>query len=319
MGTTLTAIVAEDARGYVAHVGDSRAYLLREGVLQQLTEDHTLVQRMVREGKLTPEEAGRHPHRSILTRALGVEDDLTVDELTLDLHPGDRLLLCTDGLTSMVDANRIAEILAGEPDADAACALLIEAANGAGGDDNITVVILDVLDDGGGGRTVDGPRGEVVAAATAGATSHAAVATAEPDTSTRTFSVVDMRKAEPPRRPIRWRRLAVVTGVIVVLAVAALLGTRAYIGHQWYVGESNGRVAIFNGIPTEVLGLRLSHLEETSDVPVDQALVLRTWQALRDGITAKSLDDARDIVRQIQIDVEAASLPSSPGPAPSAP
>lgn len=103
MGTTLTGVLAEDARAHVVHVGDSRAYLLRGGTLQQLTEDHTLVQRMVREGRLTEHEAAQHPQRSILTRALGVDEDIPVDELSLDIHPGDRLLLCTDGLTSMVE------------------------------------------------------------------------------------------------------------------------------------------------------------------------------------------------------------------------
>jgi protein phosphatase len=327
MGTTLTAVVTDNGRGYVVHVGDSRAYLLRDGALQQLTEDHTLVQRMVREGKLTPDEAGRHPHRSILTRALGVEDDLTVDELTLDLHPGDRLLLCTDGLTSMVDGDRIAEILRQEPDPEAACARLIEAANGAGGDDNITVVILDVLDDDadaeGGDADAARTDTEAPAATTGGAaapaqTTYAAVATAEPDTSTRTFSVTQLTGEPPRRRPIRWTRLAMMTGVIALVLLAAVLGVRAYIDRQWYVGDSNGAVAIYNGVPTQVLGFHLSHVTETSDVPTDRALSLRTWQGLRDGITAESLEDARAIVRQIETDVRAGVEPApTPSPSPS--
>ena len=155
MGTTLTAFVAAGDRGYLAHVGDSRAYRLRDGSLQQLTEDHTLVQRMVREGRLTPEEAAHHPQRSILTRALGVEGDLDVDDLTLDLRDGDRLLLCTDGLSSMVPRARIQEILESEPDPQVASDLLVEEANGAGGDDNITVIVVDVIPDGeaGGAET----------------------------------------------------------------------------------------------------------------------------------------------------------------------
>jgi len=146
MGTTLTAVITDGAKAHVAHVGDSRAYLLRPGQgLQQLTEDHTLVQHMVNEGRLSPAEAEHHPQRSILTRALGVEADIPVDELTLDVHPGDRLLLCTDGLTSMVDRNRITEILESEKDPQEACERLIEAANEAGGDDNITVILLDFV------------------------------------------------------------------------------------------------------------------------------------------------------------------------------
>ena len=152
MGTTLTAVVTEADKAYLAHVGDSRAYLLRDGSLQQLTEDHTLVQRMVREGRLTPEEAARHPQRSIITRALGVEEEVPVDQLTLDIHPGDRLLLCTDGLTGPVSKQRIQEVLEQETDPDSAVEKLVDEANQAGGDDNITVVLLDFQDDQAGGE-----------------------------------------------------------------------------------------------------------------------------------------------------------------------
>src|SRR5207247_7506315 len=131
-------------RAHVAHVGDSRAYRLRDGSLQQLTEDHTLVQRMVREGKLSEEEAAQHPQRNILTRVVGVEDELPVDQLTLDVREGDRLLLCTDGLTSMVERDRIEEILRTEADPQVACDRLIEAGDRAGGADNITGVVVDL-------------------------------------------------------------------------------------------------------------------------------------------------------------------------------
>ena len=143
MGTTLTAVLTDGDRAHVAHVGDSRAYLYRGGVLQRLTEDHTLVQRMVREGKISADQAEHHPQRSVLTRALGVDEDLPVDELTLDMHPGDRILICSDGLTGMLDEERIGEILESEPDPQGACDRLVEEANGAGGEDNITVIVAD--------------------------------------------------------------------------------------------------------------------------------------------------------------------------------
>ena len=155
MGTTVTALVTQDARAHIAHVGDSRAYLLRDE-LQQLTEDHTLVQRMVREGKLTPEEAGHHPQRSVLTRAVGVEDGLDVDELTLDVHSGDRILLCTDGLTSMVENDAIERILKDEPDPQSAAEQLVSLANEAGGEDNITVVVVDFEQGDGASGAADG-------------------------------------------------------------------------------------------------------------------------------------------------------------------
>ncbi|MEX2458794.1 MAG: Stp1/IreP family PP2C-type Ser/Thr phosphatase, partial [Actinomycetota bacterium] len=144
MGTTLTALVMDGSEARIAHVGDSRAYLLRDGELKMLTEDHTLVRRMVTEGKLTTEEAERHPQRSILTRALGVDAEVDVDEMTVRLRGGDRLLLCTDGLTSMLGEDRIGEILRSDSDPQGAADALVEAANEAGGQDNITVVVLDV-------------------------------------------------------------------------------------------------------------------------------------------------------------------------------
>lgn len=148
MGTTVTALLADRSKAHLAHVGDSRAYLFRDGTLQQLSEDHRLVQRMVREGKIRPEEAETHPQRNILTRVLGVDEPLEVDLLTLDLHAGDRILLCTDGLTSMVGEDELRSILERDRDPQRACDDLVQAANARGGDDNITVLVLDVVQEG---------------------------------------------------------------------------------------------------------------------------------------------------------------------------
>lgn len=122
MGTTLTAAIVEAGNLRLAHVGDSRAYLMRDEELRLLTEDHTLVHRMVKQGELTEREAERHPQRSVLTRALGVEDSVQVDQAAIDLQPGDRLLLCTDGLTSMVGEDRIRDILRSQQDLQRAAA-----------------------------------------------------------------------------------------------------------------------------------------------------------------------------------------------------
>jgi serine/threonine protein phosphatase PrpC len=144
MGTTVTA--AARAGGHhlqLAHVGDSRAYLLRDGSLAQLTTDHTVVAELVRRGRLTPEQAAIHPERSILTRAVGLDPRVPVDTPDpLELHDGDQVLLCSDGLTEAVHDEQIAELLARTHDGDAACRSLIDAANAAGGPDNITVVLL---------------------------------------------------------------------------------------------------------------------------------------------------------------------------------
>jgi PPM family protein phosphatase len=146
MGTTVTAAaVAGDRHLQLAHVGDSRAYLLRDGSLDQLTTDHTVVGELVRRGRLTPEQAAIHPERSILTRAVGLDPRIPVDTpAPLELAPGDRVLLCSDGLTEVVPEVKLTELLTTEPDGDAACRSLIDAANSAGGPDNITVVLVRV-------------------------------------------------------------------------------------------------------------------------------------------------------------------------------
>jgi serine/threonine protein phosphatase PrpC len=145
MGTTVTAAaLAGDRFLQLAHVGDSRAYLLRDGSLDQLTTDHTIVAELVRRGRLTPDQAAVHPERSILTRAVGLDPTIPVDTPDpLALHPGDQVLLCSDGLTEAVPDPDIAQLL-GTADGPAACQALIDAANTAGGPDNITVVLIRV-------------------------------------------------------------------------------------------------------------------------------------------------------------------------------
>jgi PPM family protein phosphatase len=142
MGTTLTAAYLDESELAIAHVGDSRAYLFRDGSLTRLTQDHSLVDELVRRGKLTEEEAAEHPQRSIITRALGPEPDVDVDTWTYPVQGGDLLLLCSDGLTSMVSEERVTEILARPQELESAAQALINEANQAGGRDNITVVLV---------------------------------------------------------------------------------------------------------------------------------------------------------------------------------
>jgi PPM family protein phosphatase len=145
MGTTLTAAAIAGGGRWLqlAHVGDSRAYLLRGERLRQLTTDHTIVGELVRDGRLTADEAAHHPERSVLTRAVGLDPQLEVDAPPpLELEAGDEVLLCSDGLTDPLAEDRIAEILLAEDDGQAACQALVAAANAAGGPDNVTVVLL---------------------------------------------------------------------------------------------------------------------------------------------------------------------------------
>jgi protein phosphatase len=156
MGTTLTAAYLGDNELSVAHVGDSRAYLFRDGTLERLTEDHSLMAELIRRGKLTEEEAADHPQRSIITRALGPEPDVTVDTRTKAVRAGDVVLLCSDGLTSMIAEAKVEEVLRTIPELDRAAQALIDEANRAGGRDNITVVLFR-LEDVGGSDGADQP------------------------------------------------------------------------------------------------------------------------------------------------------------------
>jgi PPM family protein phosphatase len=147
MGTTMTVALVEDGTVAFGHVGDSRAYRIRDGKLEQLTEDHSLVAELVRTGKLSPEEAETHPQRSVITRALGTDPDVDVDTFSIQTQPGDLFMLCSDGLTSMVEDEVILQTVEkNRGDLQAAAKALIRAANKGGGEDNITVVFFEIGD-----------------------------------------------------------------------------------------------------------------------------------------------------------------------------
>jgi serine/threonine protein phosphatase PrpC len=330
MGTTATVAVVDEAAATVtiAHVGDSRAYLLREGALQQLTQDHTLVQQMVDEGNLDADEAERHPSRHIMTRALGVDEHVAVDQLTLDLHPGDRILLCSDGLTGMLSADDIRDLMERETDAQRTADALVQLAVERGGEDNVTVLIVDV--ESGDGADADEDAADAAAVGGAAAPDAAAPVdgsgggpSARDGSTTQVIARADARamtEAQPqapapaaPRKRFRWRRLALWIGAVVFVMVAVWVGVRLYVDHQWYVGVEDGRVAVFQGIPSKPLGFTLSYPEDLTDIPASVAVRLQPWRRLGDGITANSRDDAEALVEQIRADV--ASLQSVSGPA----
>jgi len=280
MGTTLTALVTGGERVLLAHVGDSRAYLMRDGRMDQLTEDHTVVEGLVREGRLTPQEAEIHPQRSILTRALGVDGDIDVDETTHDVRPGDRILLCSDGLTGMVSEQEIQRIMAELDDPQRAAEALVNAANDAGGQDNITAVVLDVLED-----------DETADTSPVAAEAVPAEAPAEEAWSAE----------EPPRRR-RWGlRLALWVLIPVVLVVGALAAAKLlFVDRQWYVGVEGERVAIFRGIPAEPLGIELDSVVQETDIPAAEISRFADYRGVREGITAESREEAESIVAEME-------------------
>jgi serine/threonine protein phosphatase PrpC len=223
MGTTLTAgMLGADGHLLIGHVGDSRAYLVRDGELTQITNDHSLVEEMVRGGELTPEQAEVHPQRSIITRALGIDPQIDVDVYPIELQPGDRILFCSDGLTTMLRQDEMASILAREHDPKRAAQLLVDAANAAGGEDNVTAVIVEA---------VEVPEDEIAAPAV-------------PDHDTP-----EIRPPKPRRRPGRalFRVLVWVLPILVVLAIA-FLAVGWYARNEYYVGIDRGRVTVFQGV-----------------------------------------------------------------------
>ncbi|MGH2677642.1 MAG: Stp1/IreP family PP2C-type Ser/Thr phosphatase, partial [Actinomycetota bacterium] len=290
MGTTLTAVRVQDERLHLAHVGDSRMYLLRDGRLERITRDHTVVEQMVDQGRMTAEDAKIHPQRSILTRALGVDEEVQVDETDVDVRPGDRVLLCSDGLTGMVNEDRILSILTDTPNPKAACAVLIEAANQAGGQDNITAVVLDVLDEAQPTATESGTAPLASSSVTRGAPS--GDARAEP-------AVPVTRAGARPKR--RWVRAVIwLLAILVVVGGGLYVVKRYWIDRQWYLAESNGRVAVFQGIPAAPLGFELSDVVEVTELPAEEVTPFPEYRDLGEGITAESEEDAQAILDQMR-------------------
>ncbi len=241
MGTTITAgTLAAGGTLLIAHVGDSRAYLLRDSDLSQITDDHSLVEEMVRDGQLTPEQAAVHPQRSIITRALGIDAEVEVALYPVELQPGDRLMLCSDGLTTMVSADDIAAILRRESDPQRAARQLIDAANEAGGEDNVTAVVVDALDE---------PSPAVAAAAAVLDEPAAEPVVADSDTAA---------EAEPPvARRSRGRRFArlLLWLLPIVLVVAVAFGAVGwYARRTFYVGFSGTQVTVYRGVNGGLLG-----------------------------------------------------------------
>ncbi len=267
MGTTLTAVYVGPEEVAIAHVGDSRAYCLRDGELLRLTDDHSLVDELLRQGRLTPEEAVEHPQRSVITRALGPEDSVEVDTRSFRARAGDVYLLCSDGLTTMLSEEEIGELLRANPRLRDAGESLIAAANDAGGRDNITVVLLRVEDAGAAGQappddqaTLTGmpavlapADGDAPTEGDAGGdASRAAAATAQ--RRPRRPVPADGRAQERARSRARRRRLR---ALAVAVTVLGLLGAAGYLTLQsvYFIGTNNrGLVTLFQGVPYRLPG-----------------------------------------------------------------
>jgi serine/threonine protein phosphatase PrpC len=318
MGTTLTvAYVGEDDLA-IAHVGDSRFYVLRDGELSQLTDDHSLVGELVRRGQISAEEAEDHPQRSIITRALGIEGEVVVDHFSWPVRDGDVFLLCSDGLTGMVADPRVAEIITAAPSLSVAAQRLVAAANDAGGRDNITVILFRVEEvtpaDGAvvSQHTMVGAAAPTVDAVRAAATSPApgsepaaAPSAAQPLVGASTISPRAPRPPRHPRHdaqsPRRRRWVPFAKGFAVLAVLLALVASGAIIASQsvYFVGtDEDGFVTLYSGLPYQLPGLDLYQKQFTTGVPAESLK-----PPIRATITAHKLrshDDAVDLVRQLE-------------------
>jgi len=302
MGTTLTAILFAGGRLALCHVGDSRAYLVRDGQLAQITHDDTFVQTLIDDGRITPEEANSHPQRSLLLRALNgqdVEPDLSMREA----RAGDRYLLCSDGLSGVVSEETMAEAL-GDPDPQSTADRLIELALRSGGPDNITVIVADVVEDDGYGATmepvVDGAAGNNVGQRQVDARSAAGRAALADPKPVPQDGPATYGPAPRRRRPLRTALVSL--GVLVVL-VGAGIGVYVWALGHWFVGvDGSGtaaRVAVFRGLPASVAGLDLYRVDHGTDLAVDD-LTPAARNRVRDRITADDQADARRILAALR-------------------
>jgi serine/threonine protein phosphatase PrpC len=303
MGTTLTAVLFAGGRLGLCHVGDSRAYLLRDGVLSQITHDDTFVQTLIDDGRITAEEANSHPQRSLLLRALNgqdVEPDLSMR----DARAGDRYLLCSDGLSGVVSHETIAQALE-DPDPQASADRLIELALRSGGPDNITCIVADVVED--DGRTslidpvVDGAAGdnrgqrEVDPRSAAGR-----AALADPPPAPPASEVSGSSAPVRRRRPLRTGLIALTT----VLVLGALtVGGYAFVMRHWFVGvhdtAGGQEVAVFQGLDASIVGVELYRLDSATGVESSD-LTQAARSRVRAGITAGDRADAQRILDNLR-------------------
>jgi PPM family protein phosphatase len=300
MGTTLTAILFAGSRLGLVHVGDSRAYQLREGALTQITKDDTFVQSLIDEGRISEEEAHTHPQRSLLLRAITGQDidpSLTVREA----RPGDRYLLCSDGLSGVVSDETLAETLRGYRDPRECADRMIDLALRGGGPDNITCIVADVVDiDFGDDAPIMG-----------GSMGDGSDDSPPPDSAAARASATTLTRAAPSRvvptaqAPAKARpRLGLKLAVALLAALAVLVGggalARIWVLQQYFVGLDADHVVIFQGVHGEALGIPLHRVAERSDIALSDLPETERSQ-VTDGInTSDGLDDARRLVDRLR-------------------
>ena len=317
MGTTVIALLRTGNKLAMAHIGDSRAFLLRDGTLTQITKDHSFVQSLVDEGRISAEEAEHHPQRSIVTRVLTGQPDDEPDLSLREARPGDRYMICSDGLSDFVARDTIAEVMASGMDPDRTADRLIELALKAGAPDNVTVIIGDVVDLDRDEAPSTVPQ-VVGAAAEREATSTRALPQTPAEKAaalSRTASGEDEDGDEEDSVPLaeegpkgagRWLRRGGLTLLLLAIVLGGGYAAYDWSQRQYFVGESQGFVAIFRGVSQNIGPVRLSHVQTATDVDVNnlpdfyRGKVDATFTA--DSLTAahKIVDDLRSQAQSCQ-------------------
>ncbi|NAZ88032.1 Stp1/IreP family PP2C-type Ser/Thr phosphatase, partial [Kineococcus indalonis] len=330
MGTTVTAVLRAGSRLVLAHIGDSRGYLLRDGQLTQLTRDHSYVQSLIDEGRISAEEAERHPQRSVIMRVLTGRDDDTADVSVREARPGDRYLLCSDGLSGVVSHETLQETLAAGEAPDTTCERLVELALRGGGPDNVSCVVADVVELGGGPPPSTTPQVVGAAAFHRPRRSSAAGTPAARAAALRAAGDGDDDQedddpgpdpAEEARRRRRRRRGWVAGPLVLVL----LLAGGAWAGWRWsqqqyFVGVDGGEVALFRGLTQDIGPVSTSHVVERTDIALSD-LPSRYVSLVTGRLSSTSLAAARETVQELEgiaQECRAAARPPAPVPAPTA-
>jgi PPM family protein phosphatase len=305
MGTTLTAAYVDGEEFALAHVGDSRAYRLRDGKFELLSNDHSLVGELVLRGELTHEEAERHPQRSIITRALGPEDEVEVDHQRWPAQAGDVYLLCSDGLTAMIAESRVANIVRGAPSLTAAARTLVDEANAAGGKDNITVILFRLAEVQTGAGVVVEPETEPEPEDQPTVVGMPAVAAAEAAELDSAQAPVPARHPRDPaptqrRRHPRLRRALVSGAVVLVLLVLVAIGAKIALQSVYFVGTNDqGYVTVYQGVPYDLPGGHLYTTDFVSGVNAQSLTRARADKLLDHQL--RSHADALSLVRQLEL------------------
>ncbi len=317
MGTTVSAILRLGDKVVMAHIGDSRVYRLRNDTLEQISADHTFVQRLVDSGRITPEEAAVHPRRSVLMRVLGdIDASPDIDTAVLDTQPGDRWVLCSDGLSSYVTDEKIAAALKSSAGTEAVANRLIKESLDQGAPDNVTVVVVDVAEDELSASAPPKLVGSAAEPLSFEATTarkplrlptlllHPLKSTLHEDSHFEPESDEYLQEliAEDRRRHRRRR----ITWLVTIALFIALLATLLVAGYRWtqthyFVGPNGYTIAIFKGVQQDIGPIELSSVYEVTSIQLNELSAYERRQ-VEDTITASSLEDARDIIRRLAND-----------------